>query len=60
MLDPWIIEEIRRREAERARDAEQPKLEIAEPRIGRTDPDTRVENHDERERGVVIIDMGIP
>jgi hypothetical protein len=59
MLDPWIIEEIRRREAERARDSEQPKLEIAEPRIGRADPETR-ENQDERERGVVIIDMGIP
>lgn len=59
MLDPWIIEEIRRREAERAREAARPQLEIAEPRVGRAEPDSRPENHEKR-RGTIIIDMGIP
>lgn len=54
MLDPWIIEEIRRQEEERARrHFEQPFLEIEEVPSPITEPDDQKNN-----RGVVIIDLG--
>jgi hypothetical protein len=64
MLDPWIIEEIRRREQEERRkreEQERPVLEIpAHPETGY--PDRR--EHDDREeenepRGVVIVDFRV-
>jgi hypothetical protein len=55
MLDPWIIEEIRRRE-EREREAERPRLELPlhMPRESHADTPTQKE-----ERGVSIIDFSI-
>ena len=56
MLDPWIIEEIQRRE-ERERREERPMLEI--PRERPIPPDQVVQEEDESERGVVIVDFGV-
>jgi hypothetical protein len=59
MLDPWIIEEIRRREEEeRQHEAERPVLEIpmelpVYPPQGKADPGPG------EERGVVIVDFSI-
>jgi len=61
MLDPWIIEEIRRREEEERRD-EQPALEV--PRDIPAYPPEH-EGREERERkkdedrGVVIVDFRV-
>ncbi len=54
MLDPWIIEEIRRRE-EREREGERPFLEIplAPPDEER---EREVREEEREERGVVVID----
>jgi len=56
MLDPWIIEKIRRREEERARDQERNHAELPvdapqhhEAEQGQQDTDS--------DRGVVIIDI---
>ena len=72
MLEPWIIEQIRRREEEERRRNELPRLEIpmGDERWRRrpedepdndTDRDRRPDDGDEKEpegqRGVVIIDM---
>ena len=56
MLDPWIIEEIRKREDLDRRD-EQPVLEVTveEPE----EDDHRVREEDESERGVVIVDFRV-
>jgi hypothetical protein len=69
MLEPWIIEQIRRREEEERRRNERPQLEIP---MGderwRRGPDDEPENDTDRQRdddkepeggprGVVIIDM---
>jgi hypothetical protein len=58
MLDPWIIEEIRRREEEEhQRQSERPALEIPmdlpihAPQGGKPDPDS--------DRGVTIVDFTI-
>ncbi len=57
MLDPWIIEEIRRREDQDQRD-DRPVLEI--PLEEPDDEDRRVrEEEDEVERGVVIVDFRV-
>jgi hypothetical protein len=69
MLEPWIIEQIRRREEEERRRNERPQLEIpmGDERWRRR-PDDEPENDTERDRdedkepedgqrGVVIIDM---
>jgi hypothetical protein len=66
VLEPWIIEQIRRREEEERRRQEQPRLEIP-ARDERWKPDhererEREEDEEkddpaERDRGVVIIDM---
>jgi len=55
MLDPWIIEEIRRREEER-RNEQDRRLELPlEPPRYRDSPTTVVP--EENERGVVVIDL---
>jgi len=58
MLDPWIIEEIRRREESDRRD-EQPVLEIPLRRPEEEDERTEVREEDEVERGVVIVDFRV-
>jgi hypothetical protein len=60
MLEPWIIEQIRRREEEERRRHERPQLELPvheQPWPPREDPDKGEESDDEIERGVVIIGM---
>jgi len=63
VLEPWIIEQIRRREEEERRRHEQPRLEIPvrDERWKRDRPEDEEEDQDEdkkdRDRGVVIIDM---
>lgn len=64
MLEPWIIEQIRRREEEaRRRREERPRLEIpAHDERWKQDPDPdrdedKSDDEDKPERGVVIIDM---
>jgi hypothetical protein len=62
MLEPWIIEQIRRREEEeRRREAERPRLELPVsdgPWPPRNDGDEEEpEESDEPQRGVVIIGM---
>lgn len=57
MLDPWIIEEIRRREDEQRREGEAQRIELP---LGRERPDRprpRREDVEEVERGVVVIDL---
>ena len=57
MLDPWIIEEIRKREDQDQRD-DQPVLEI--PLGDEPDSDQEVREEDEGvERGVVIVDFRV-
>jgi len=71
MLEPWIIEQIRRREEEERRKNERPQLEIPaederieqwrkrheeERRNG--DEDERDDSRDRPKRGVMIIDFG--
>jgi hypothetical protein len=60
MLDPWIIEEIRRRE-ERERREEQPVLEIPleRPEIEEDQSEVREHEEEEVERGVVIVDFRV-
>lgn len=55
MLDPWIIDEIRKRE-EYVQE-EQPMLEI--PLERPEAPDQAVQDEDEADRGVEIVDYGI-
>ncbi len=65
MLEPWIIEQIRRREEEERRRHEQPRLEIPvrDERWKRDRPPGEDEEDDEDKdrdggnRGVVIIDI---
>jgi len=57
MLDPWIIEEIRKREDQDRQD-DRPVLEI--PVGEEPDDDHRVRDEDEDvERGVVIVDFRV-
>ena len=55
MLDPWIIEKIRRREEERRRDSEA-QVELPLERRYR-DREEKPVTEPEVKRGVVIIDM---
>jgi len=55
MLDPWIIEEIRKREE--CFQEEQPMLEI--PLELPEAPDQVVQEEEKAERGVEIVDYGI-
>ena len=64
MLEPWIIEQIRRREEEERRRQEQPRLEIPmrDDRWKRDRPEDEEEEEDKKDRdggnrGVVIIDI---
>ena len=64
MLEPWIIEQIRRREEEERRRNEQPRLEIPvrDDRWKRERPEDEEEEEEKKDRdggnrGVVIIDM---
>jgi hypothetical protein len=62
MLEPWIIEQIRRREEEERRRNERPQLEIPlrderwKPPANEDD-DRDPDREDDGERGVVIIPM---
>lgn len=66
MLEPWIIEQIRRREEEERQGHQRPRLEIParddreeereRDRIARRDKSRK---EDEPERGVTIIDYGV-
>ena len=70
MLEPWIIEQIRRREEEERRRQERPQLEIPgedereqwrkrQQDEKRRDGDSDGDESDERpKRGVMIIDFG--
>jgi hypothetical protein len=63
VLEPWIIEQIRRREEEERRRQEQPRLEIPmhDDHWKRDRPEDEEEedkkDRDDGTRGVVIIDM---
>ena len=58
MLDPWIIEEIRRRE-ERQQEGQRPYLEL--PLISPEDEEREREVREEEleERGVVVVDYRV-
>lgn len=57
MLDPWIIEEIRRREEERRREQEERRVEIPLESPQYQDNGVPATPAEEPERGVVVIDM---
>jgi hypothetical protein len=57
MLDPWIIEEIRRREEEEQRREERPVLEL--PLEFPVIVPTGKPAEDNEERGVVIVDFSV-
>lgn len=57
MLDPWIIEEIRRREEERRRDSDAQRIELPLYNPEGDDRSAEDESEEEIERGVVIIDL---
>ncbi len=65
MLDPWIIEEIRRREQEQLEHREQPALELPldiphyPVHEGHDGPFSKPADPDQ-ERGVTVIDFSIP
>ncbi|MSP15534.1 MAG: hypothetical protein EXR73_02785 [Myxococcales bacterium] len=63
MLDPWIIEEIKRREEQRRRD-QQPlviELPLSEPRRDRAEEQGRPATAPDTEgpRGITVIDFGV-
>lgn len=61
MLPPFIIDQIRRREEEeqRRRDEQQPRLELPVDAIPpRRPPEKDRDDEDDRERGVIILDLG--
>jgi hypothetical protein len=57
MLDPWIIEEILKREEERRREQERGRAEIPVERYDDKDKQPSVTPPEEGERGVMIIDI---
>ncbi|HLU68288.1 MAG TPA: hypothetical protein VKZ63_18520 [Kofleriaceae bacterium] len=57
MLDPWIIEEIRRREEERRRDQEAGRVELPLESPQYHERGTPAPPAEESERGVTIIDL---
>lgn len=57
MLDPWIIEEIRRREEKREQPEERLELPLESPYQRDGEKPVPPEPEEERERGVVIIDL---
>jgi len=58
MLDPWIIDEILRREEEKRREQERHPIEMPldKPRPG-SSPAIPAPPADENQRGVVVIDI---
>jgi hypothetical protein len=58
MLDPWIIEEIRRREEEQRREeASRIELPLERPRWESESPRAPREDREESGRGVIVIDL---
>jgi len=58
MLDPWIIEEILKKEEERRRESERSRVELPIERDREIGPRSSVTPpREETERGVVIIDI---
>jgi hypothetical protein len=63
MLEPWIIEQIRRREEEERRRQERPQLEVPvrddrwKHPAGEDEEKERDKENEDSERGVVIIDF---
>jgi hypothetical protein len=58
MLDPWIIEEILKKEEEKRREQERGHAELPVPRHRDTGPrPTVTPPREESERGVMIIDI---
>ncbi len=58
MLDPWIIEEIRRREEEERQERQRPVIELPLERPPHPVPQGKPEDAGE-ERGVVIVDFRV-
>jgi hypothetical protein len=62
MLDPWIIEEIRRREEERRNQRQQPvvEIDIDMPKVGDEGKERgKPAETDDQPRGVVVIDFSV-
>ena len=57
MLDPWIIEEIQRREEERQRERQPKHLELPLESPHQRESEVPPAPEEESERGVVIIDL---
>lgn len=57
MLDPWIIEEILKKEEERRKEQEAPRAELPVHRPPAYDRPAVTPAQDESERGVMIIDI---
>ena len=55
MLDPWVIEEIKRREEERRREQERVQIPLHQPPL--PDGDEATPSKEEKDRGVVVIDL---
>ena len=55
MLDPWIIEEVRRREEEREQKEQGRRLEIPLESPFKDEP--RAQPEEKSDRGVVVIDI---
>ena len=57
MLDPWIIEEILKKEEELRKEQEAPRAEMPVHRPPQYDKPSVTPTQDESERGVMIIDI---
>ncbi|HEY8146906.1 MAG TPA: hypothetical protein VIG06_29700 [Kofleriaceae bacterium] len=57
MLDPWIIEEIRRREEDRRRDREVERVDLPVEDTQYQDRGTPLPPAEDADRGVIVIDM---
>ena len=57
MLDPWIIEEIRRREEERRRDREVGRVDLPLEDTHYQDRGQPLPPAEDEDRGVIVIDM---
>jgi hypothetical protein len=57
MLDPWIIEEIMRRESERRRDEERGRAELPLESPLHYNDEPQTQEDDSADRGVVVIDI---
>jgi hypothetical protein len=58
MLDPWIIEEIMRRESDRRQNQERPRAEVPLEAPVRYNDETHAQEDDSsKDRGVTVIDI---